>query len=64
MNGIHEVTGSTPVWSTNLRSLMSAKVAHHGVTVDPCERELLAQFLGMTIVRYDINRALEEERLV
>ncbi len=21
MNGIHEVTGSIPVWSTNLRSL-------------------------------------------
>jgi hypothetical protein len=28
MNGIHEVTGSIPVWSTNLRSRMQAKVAH------------------------------------
>jgi glc operon protein GlcG len=26
MNGIHEVTGSIPVWSTNLRSRMKAKV--------------------------------------
>ncbi len=27
MNGIHEVTGSIPVWSTNLRSRSHAKVA-------------------------------------
>ena len=26
MNGIHEVTGSIPVWSTNLRSMMQAEV--------------------------------------
>jgi hypothetical protein len=49
MNGIHEVTGSIPVWSTNLRSLQScgsfgwqanllAKVVHHSceaAKVDP-----------------------------
>ena len=29
MNGIHEVTGSIPVWSTNLRSMMQAEVVHH-----------------------------------
>ena len=29
MNGIHEVTGSIPVWSTILRSVMQAKVAHY-----------------------------------
>jgi hypothetical protein len=34
------------------------------VTVDPGERELLAQLLRVTIVRLDVNRALEEERLV
>ena len=28
MNGIHEVTGSIPVWSTNLRSVIHAKVVH------------------------------------
>jgi hypothetical protein len=34
------------------------------VTVDPRKRELLAQFLGVTVVRLDIDRALEEERFV
>jgi hypothetical protein len=34
------------------------------VTLDPNERELLAQFLRVAIVRLDIDRALEEERLV
>ena len=33
MNGIHEVTGSIPVWSTNLRSGMHAKVAHYSVAM-------------------------------
>jgi hypothetical protein len=28
MNGIHEVTGSIPVWSTNLRSMIQAEVVH------------------------------------
>ena len=28
MNGIHEVTGSIPVWSTNLRFMINAKVVH------------------------------------
>ncbi len=27
MNGIHEVTGSIPVWSTILRSMIQAEVA-------------------------------------
>jgi hypothetical protein len=35
-----------------------------GVTVDPSERELLAQFLGVTVVRLDVDRAFEEERFV
>jgi hypothetical protein len=35
-----------------------------GVTVDACERELLAEFLGVTVVRVDVDEALEEERLV
>jgi len=34
------------------------------VTVDPRECELLAQLLGVAVVRVDVNRALEEERLV
>jgi hypothetical protein len=34
------------------------------VTVDPRERELLAQLLGVTVVRLDVDRAFEEERLV
>ena len=34
------------------------------MTVDPRERELLAEFLGVTVVRLDINRALEEEPFV
>jgi hypothetical protein len=34
------------------------------VTVDPGERELLSQFLGVTVVGLDVDRALEEERLV
>ena len=33
MNGIHEVTGSIPVWSTILRSWMQAKDAHHSVAL-------------------------------
>lgn len=39
MNGIHEVTGSIPVWSTNLRSDL-AEVARHsarGAAVGPRE---------------------------
>ena len=35
-----------------------------GVTVHAGERELLAQFLGVAIVGFDVNRPLEEERLV
>jgi hypothetical protein len=31
------------------------------VTVDPRERELLAQLLGVTVVRLDVDRAFEEE---
>jgi hypothetical protein len=31
MNGIHEVTGSIPVWSTNLRSMIQAEVVHHSL---------------------------------
>jgi len=34
------------------------------VTVDPGEHEFLAQFLGVTAVRLDVDRPLEEERLV
>jgi hypothetical protein len=34
------------------------------VTVDPDERELLAQLLGMAVVRLDVDRPLEAERLV
>ena len=34
------------------------------VTVDPDERELLAQFLCVTVVRFDVDRAFEQERLV
>jgi len=34
------------------------------VPIDPGERELLAQLLGVTVVRLDVNRALEEERFV
>jgi hypothetical protein len=34
------------------------------VTVHAGERELLAQFLGVAVVGFDVNRALEEERLV
>jgi len=35
-----------------------------GVTVDPGEREFLAQFLGVAVVRVDVDRALEAELLV
>jgi hypothetical protein len=31
MNGIHEVTGSIPVWSTNLRSRSQAEVVHRSL---------------------------------
>ena len=34
------------------------------MTVDPREREFLAQFLGVTVVRLDVDRAFEEERFV
>ena len=34
------------------------------MTIDPRERELLAQLLGVTVVRLDIDRALEEECFV
>ena len=34
------------------------------MTVDPRERELLAQLLGVAVVRVDVDRAFEEERLV
>ncbi|HEY9461753.1 MAG TPA: hypothetical protein VIR54_01630 [Vicinamibacterales bacterium] len=34
------------------------------MTVDPSERELLAQFLSVAVVRLDVDRALEEERFV
>jgi hypothetical protein len=34
------------------------------VTLDPPEREFLAQFLRVAVVRLDVDRALEEERLV
>jgi hypothetical protein len=34
------------------------------VAVDPNERELLAQFLGVMVVSFDVDRALEDERLV
>jgi hypothetical protein len=32
------------------------------MTVDPRERELLAQLLGVAVVRLDADRALEEKR--
>ena len=32
--------------------------------IDPREREFLAQFLGVAVVRLDVDRALEEERFV
>jgi hypothetical protein len=35
-----------------------------GVTLDPPEREFLAQFLREAVVRLDVDRAVEEERLV
>ena len=35
-----------------------------GVTVHPGARELLAQFLGVAVVGLDVDRTLEEERLV
>jgi hypothetical protein len=34
------------------------------VTVDPRERQLLAQLLGVTVVRLDLDQAFEEERFV
>ena len=34
------------------------------VTVNPDERELLAQFLRVAVVGVDVDRALEKERLV
>ena len=34
------------------------------MTVDPSERELLAQLLGVAVVRVDVDRAIEEECLV
>jgi hypothetical protein len=34
------------------------------VTVDPSERELLAQLLGMAVVGLDADRAVEEKCLV
>jgi len=34
------------------------------VTVDPRERQLLAQLLGMAVVRLDVDRALEQKRFV
>ena len=34
------------------------------MTVDPRERKLLAQFLGVAVVRFDVDRPFEEERLV
>jgi hypothetical protein len=54
MNGIHEVTGSIPVWSTNLRSRLPnqrelrlasshAKVAHR--SLDPSTRIHLGPML-------------------
>jgi hypothetical protein len=35
-----------------------------GVTVDPRERELLVQLLGMAVVRFDVDRAFEQECFV
>jgi len=35
-----------------------------GVTVDPGGREFLAQFLRVAVVRLDVNRVFEQERLV
>ena len=35
-----------------------------GVTVDSRERELFAEFLSVAVVRFDIDRALENERFV
>ncbi len=34
------------------------------MTVDPRERKLLAKFLGVAVVRLDVDRALEEECFV
>ena len=34
------------------------------MTLNPNERELLAQFFGVAIVGLDVDRALEEELLV
>ena len=38
MNGIHEVTGSIPVWSTNLRSMIQAEVVHHSLASNCAKR--------------------------
>ena len=35
-----------------------------GVTVNSRERELLAQFLGVAVVRFDVDRAFEKECFV
>jgi hypothetical protein len=35
-----------------------------GVTVDPRERELLAQLLGVAVVRLDVDRLFKEEGFV
>ena len=67
MNGIHEVTGSIPVWSTNLRFRFWFYVKLFelaGVTVGPRERELLTQCLGVVVVGLDVDRPFEEKRLV
>jgi hypothetical protein len=34
------------------------------VAVDPRERELLAEFLSVAVVRFDVDKAFEEECLV
>ncbi|MGE0464287.1 MAG: hypothetical protein AB7Q16_23210 [Vicinamibacterales bacterium] len=34
------------------------------MTVHPEQRQLLAQLLGVAVVRVDVDRALEEERLI
>ena len=34
------------------------------MTVDPRERELLAQLVAVPVVRVDVDRSLEQERLI
>ncbi|SRR5258708_2696369 len=66
----HECRRRLPAGARSAKTGLSANAFHveffelAGVSVDPYERELLAQFLSVAIVRVDVDRALEQERLV